>query len=540
MKQKQANNSQISKNEQTFWKNYGEKTDSANLIKASINDAYQNLLGDYGYGKGVAQQGAKFPQSNEISWDFNRINQIYRTQPLVAKISTTWANEMVKSGIDLRSDITNDRVNKIEEKLKFYNSSLSDSANWGFIFGLSACLIYLDGEFNEETLKTPLDMSIVTKGSFKGLKTVIRWQGIQPTGTQFVEKLDETSGASNPEELGEPLYYEVWFLNSSKKYIVHRSRLILFNGLKLPGIENQIELGAGVSLVERIWLPLLNYLATINYVQNMLQISQQRVLYLAEGDRIGLQSEEGQSEFNRTMCSISKNTDVYNMLVLDQNDEFDYKSANFANLDRIIQSAQEDLAAAANMPLNKLFGKSPTGLNNSSKENLIDFYDYIERLRNLYMRPAYQKLIPIIYKSEYGEDIGDFSFDFKSLFMPNEEEKALIIDRKSRPLQKAWETNAITLINFMKELKDIGKVSDCFTNITDEDINFVKSNGLENCRFADFQNGYIVNSQFITNIKDLKLKFKQTTENQNKNLANYQDNDTNLLDNYKKYKNNDK
>lgn len=461
----------------------------------------------------------RFPDSREISWDFTRINQIYRSQPLVAKITTTWANEMVKAGIDFKSEMPSDRVDIIQQKIKIYNNSLSQAANWGFVFGLSACLIYLDGEFNEATLKTPLNMDLITKGSFLGLKTVVRWQGIQPRGGEYVTELGKETGATTPEELGEPLYYDVWFLNSSIHYKVHRSRLIIFSGQKLPGIEDVIEQGAGVSEVERIWLPLLNYLATINYVQNMLQISQQRVLRLSEGDRIGLQSAEGQAEFNRAMTCIAKNTDVYNMLVLDENDEFDYKSANFANLDKIIQAAQEDLAAAANMPLNKLFGKSPTGLNNSSKENLIDFYDYILRLQNLYMRPAYDKLIPIIYKSEFGEDIDKygFSYDFKSLFMPDEQEKALIIDRKTRPLQKAWETNAITLKEFLVEMRDIGKISDCFTNITDDDIAETERLGISECRFCDFQSGYVMKSQLIANPKELMKKFKENNGVNNPN-----------------------
>lgn len=513
-------------NTMNFWKNYKGKEDSAIFIKSKINDAYQNILGNFGFDKGVAEQGAKFVDSKAISWNFNRLNQIYRTQPLVSKISTTWSNEMVKSGIDLRADIPTEEVSKVEEELKIQNISISNALNWSFIFGLSACIIYLDGEFNQQSLQTPLDMDLITKGSFLGLKTVIRWQGIMPIGSEYVEKIGKDTGAISPEELGEPLYYEVWFLNSNVKYKVHRSRLIIFNGLKLPGIENIIEQGAGVSLIERIWLPLLNYLATINFVQNMLMISQQRVLYLADANRIGLQSQEGQAEFNRTMHSIAKNTDMYNMLVLDQDDEFEYVGANFSNLDKIIQAAQEDLSAAANMPLNKLFGKSPTGLNNSSKENLVDFYDFISRLRNNDLRLAYTKLIPIIYKSIYGKDIGQFSFDFKSLFMPDEQEKALIIDRKTRPLEKAWENNAITLLQYLTELKDIGKTSDCFTNITDEQINEIKSNGLAECRHCDFESGYIVNNKFVASIKELKSKF---TASKNKNIKNI----NNSLDNSK-------
>ena len=509
----QQTRSQISKSDldKQFFINYfrsqQEITDSSNLIKSKINDAYTNSIGGYGYENGVAQR-ADFVQSRGLSWDFNRINQIYRTQPLLAKICNTKSFEMVKAGIELKSSITPDRVSYVEEELRRYDIELGNAANWGFAFGLSACIIYLKGEFNEKALSSPLDMEMVTPDSFIGLKTVIRWQGIIPLGGEYVKPEDVAKGYASAAELGEPLYYEVWFLNTSKKYKIHRSRLIIFNCNKLPGIEDIIEMGAGVSEVERLWLPLLNYLATINYVQNMLQISQQRVLFLAEGDRIGLMSEEGQAQFQSAMTCISKNADVNNMLVLDQNDEFEYKSANFANLDKIIQSAQEDLAAAANMPLNKLFGKSPTGLNNSSKENLIDFYDYIARLQNLYLRPAYEKLIPIIYKSKYGENIEEFSFNFKSLFMPDEQEKALIIDRKTRPVEKAWENNAIDLYTYVQEMREIGKVCDCFTNITDETLAEIEKQGIRNARFSDFQNGYIINSEMITDIGTLKKLYK--------------------------------
>lgn len=488
----------------------------SNIIRSQINDAYQNMFGGYGYKEGVAQL-AGFPDSREISWNFDRINKIIRSEPLIDKIASTWANEMVKNGIDLRMGQSPDEVAYVEQEIKNINSTLGEAAKWGFLYGLCACIIYLDGEFNETALQKPLDMELITENSFKGLKTVIRWQGIMPRGGEYVSSLSIEHGITDPEELGEPLYYDVWFLNESKKYKVHRSRLIIFDGLKLPGIENQIEMGAGVSLVERIWVPYLYYKGTIDYIQNMLQLSQQRVLFLAEGDRIGLLSEQGQADFQRAMSQIAHNADTNNMLVLDQNDEFEYKSANFANLDRIINAAQEDFAASAYMPLNKLFGKSPTGLNNSSKENLTDFYDVIYRFQNIYMRKAYKKLIPIIYKSKYGKDIGDFSFDFKSLFMPDEQEKALIIDRKTRPLQKAWESNAMTLLDYLEELKEIGKTSDCFTNINDDTISYIKSHNLENTRISDYENGYIINSQFVSNLGELKKIYKEKLKGGNKN-----------------------
>lgn len=478
---------------------------------AYAKDAYTNPVGQYGFGTAEVSNAGEFIPTPQLSWNFLRINNIYRSQPLIAKISNTWAYEQVKSGIDLRIiDKNPSEVSYVESKIKEYSHELADASNWGYTYGLSACVIMIDGQINETDFERPLKIEDIEKDSFLGLKTVVRWQGIIPDGVDNVTFNDIKDGCST-KDLGEPLYYMVTF-NNDKSIRVHRTRLLIFSGNKLAGIDNRIERGCGVTLAERLYLPLMNYLSTINYVLKMLQNSKERVLYSSIGDDVALMSEEGQAQYEQKMAQIARNQDTKSVLVLSQDDEMAYLGADFANLDKIIQSAQEDLSASANMPLNKLFGKSPTGMNSSSKENLTDFYDFIERERNGDMRTNINKLIQIVYKSEYGKELQNYSFQFKSLWIPTEDEKALIIDRKMRPVEKAWESNAITLKQYLIEAQNTGKISDSFMSINDDVFRELEKNGLANARYTDMLK-YVINGKFIDDSKEIRKIFKKGLEN---------------------------
>lgn len=482
-------------------------------------DAYTNPFAQYGYGTTEVSNAGEFLPTRNLTWNFIRINNIYRSQPLVAKISKTWAYEQVKSGIDFQLHEKDPSINQfIENEIQKYSRELADEANWGYVYGLSAGVILIDGECNEESMREPLDIKKITKDSFLGLKTVVRWQGIIPDGIRNVDFDDLKDGVCSADDLGEPLYYNVTFNNDST-YKVHRSRLLIFRGERLAGIEEKIERGCGVSLVERLYLPLMNYQATINYVLKMLQNSQERVLYTTTGDRVALMSEEGQAQYEAKMQSIAHNQNTQSLVVLDEDDEMAFLGANFSNLDKIIQCAQEDFAASGYMPLNKLFGKSPTGMNSSSKENLTDFYDFVERERSGDMQKNINTLIKIIYKSKYGKEIGDYSFKFKSLWIPTEDEKALIIDRKMRPVEKAWESNAITLSEYLTEASNIGKISDSFMSLTENTFKELKANGLENARYSDMAT-FVINGKFIDNEKVLKRLYKEKILFNNGNRSN--------------------
>lgn len=484
---------------------------TSNSIK--VADAYVNPVAQTGLLTSDPANASSFPPTPQLTWDFMRINRIYRSQPLVSKISTAYSYEQLKSGIDVQStELEQEAEMYLENAIDgVYGSSLCDASQWGYVYGLGACVILTDTELNDTDLQSAL--TEVKQGSFLGLYNVVRWQGIQPLGDKRVELDDIAKGECDVSELGEPKYYEVRFADNGKSYKIHRSRLLLFKGHHLAGIEKQIELGCGVSMIERIYLPLINYLAVINYVTKMLQISQERVLNSDAFDESAMLTENGKAVFAQKMAQIANAANTNSIVCIGEDDTFDYKGANFANIDKVVQCSQEDLSAAAVMPLNKLFGKSPTGMNSSSKENLTDFYDFIDRERNGDMKRNIYKLLRVLYQNKYGKDLpNSVTFKFRSLWVPDEEEKALIIDRKMRPIEKAWESNMITLGEYYEEAQRIGKITDSFGFITKKTFAELKKSNLLNCRYSDFQRGLIVGGEWVSNEKELRKLIKKNLQ----------------------------
>ena len=450
-----------------------------------LKDAYTNPSAGYGYESGSPQESGQYVSARGLTRDFINLNQAYRGDAMFSKIIDMYAGEMLKQGIEIRCDLPTGEIQKIEYNLRKLTQDLFSAIKWSDLYGLSVALPIIKGKFNQEAFRKPFDIDDVQKGDFMGLKVLPKWQGVMP----LTDKLVTTPipNVINGNEIGKPLYYDVWITNTGKHFTVHRSWLLIFVTNELPGIENDIEQHGGVSVYERLDLALKNYNATINYIMSLLQMSTQRVLKLEGMTGLEQMSKEGQERFKQRMEQLGRAARIWNVLVLGEDDEFDYKAAQFNGLSSLALVSQENLSASAIIPLNKLFGKSPSGLNNSSEENLTDFYDFIKRRQEYILRENYDKLIPLIYRHCYGKEMPDYEFEFKSLWTINEQDKALILERKARSVEKAWATNAITLREYLLELKELGRVTDAYTNITDDYIKEIESSGVGKYRIVDFE-----------------------------------------------------
>ncbi|MFQ8761936.1 MAG: anti-CBASS protein Acb1 family protein [Intestinimonas sp.] len=54
-----------------------------------------------------------------------------------------------------------------------------------------------------------------------------------------------------------------------------------------------------------------------------------------------------------------------------------------------------DLSGASRIPVTKLFGRSPAGMNATGESDLRNYYDYVDTLREAKLRPILEKLLPV-------------------------------------------------------------------------------------------------------------------------------------------------
>ena len=103
---------------------------------------------------------------------------------------------------------------------------------------------------------------------------------------------------------------------------------------------------------------------------------------------------------------------LLNALILDSEDNYDKKPANFAGLDKIGMMHLKLVAAGFGMPITKFLGHAPQGLNATGEGDERNYYDMISSLQENTLRPALEKLYSVIKPSAgLAYDKGELSFN---------------------------------------------------------------------------------------------------------------------------------
>ncbi|WP_163489245.1 anti-CBASS protein Acb1 family protein, partial [Klebsiella pneumoniae] len=77
---------------------------------------------------------------------------------------------------------------------------------------------------------------------------------------------------------------------------------------------------------------------------------------------------------------------------------------------------QEHMAAVSGVPLIKLLGISPAGLNASSEGEIRTFYDSIHSFQERFYGPHLRTVIDIVQLNEFGDVDPDIGYEFEPLW----------------------------------------------------------------------------------------------------------------------------
>ena len=92
----------------------------------------------------------------------------------------------------------------------------------------------------------------------------------------------------------------------------------------------------------------------------------------------------------------------------------------------LIQFAQQ-LSGAAQIPLVRLFGQSPAGLNATGDADIRNYYDFINSKQESMLRRPVQMLLELSHRSLTGEPLpAGFDFSFAPLWQLADTEKATV------------------------------------------------------------------------------------------------------------------
>ncbi len=423
-------------------------------------DSFQNFAARLGLGAGSQHDQSTYG-FDFLSRDRLKLEAMYRSSWIVGQVVDVVAEDMTREGINIRGLDDPDDANKIQQKLddlEIWNE-LTNVIKWGRLYGGAIAVMLIDGQ----DVSTPLDINTVGKDQFKGLMVLDRWL-VLPTLQDLVTEYGP--------DFGKPKYYDVIAdslgLSNQK---IHYSRVIRFDGVDLPYWQRVTENLWGQSVIERMIDRLTAFDSTTMGVAQLVYKAHLRT-YKVKGLRAiiaaGGKAFEGLVKQIEQIRLWQSNE---GLTLMDAEDEFATHSYSFAGLDAVLLQFGQQLSGASQIPLVRLFGQSPSGMNATGESDLSNYYDNINQQQERRMRSGLNKLLQVVSLSVLGKALPDsFTFDFASLWQIDDVQKADIASKVTDAICKAEEQGLISTQSAMKELKQSSEITGIYSSITDEDI----------------------------------------------------------------------
>lgn len=426
-------------------------------------DSYRNQAARLGYGTPNLLEATEYPLTR-LTKNYQLMNSLYRSHWVVRRLIDVVPSDMLKSWIKLESQMPPDQIKRFDKVVRAtkLKERLLEGLRWGRLYGGAAGVILIEGQ--GDMLAEPLDLDMVMPGTFKGLLILDRWSGIQPLSTQVVTNL-------NDPDFGLPESYTISNETLSRGVEVHHSRIVRFPGRDLPYWEKQQEMYWGASEVEHIFDELRKRDNTSWNIASLVFNANLRVMKMKDMEQIFTTLDE------RAVQDIYSVIQAQNWLMsntgtqlLGSEDEFQTFQYAFSGLDKVYENFMMDLAGAAEMPVTKLFGRSPAGMNATGESDMQNYYDSIEEKQETYLRPPIDRLLPIILMSEFGAIPDDVDYSFNPVRRPTENESADLASKRTTAVQGIYDSGMISQKVALKELRQMSEMTGMWTNITDEDI----------------------------------------------------------------------
>lgn len=424
-------------------------------------DGFTNFQARIGLGAGSIQDKSTM-NFNFISRNRIMIEAAYRSNWICGLACDLVAQDMTRAGIEIEGEIDPDDIKKLQRKIKRMKlmDSWRDLIKWSRLYGGAIGVLMIDGQ----DLSTPLNHETIGKDQFKGMLVLDRWL-VNPSLSDLVTEMGP--------DIGRPKYYTV--LADAQALVnmkIHYTRIIRMEGVELPYWQRITENGWGQSVLERIWDRVVAFDSVSEGAAQLVYKAHLRV-FKVKGlkDIKALGGDKTYQGFLAYWEAIRQFQSNEGLTLIDTDDEFIPHTYSFTGLADMAIMFGEQLSGGLQIPLVRLFGQSPAGLNSTGESDLVTYYDNVQQQQEAKMSSGMSRMMDILYRSTFGEaPPEDFDFDFKSLKEMNQEEKSKIAASTCDAILKAEENGVITRAVALRELKQLSHSVGIFSNITDEDI----------------------------------------------------------------------
>lgn len=286
------------------------------------------------------------------------------------------------------------------------------------IHGLAFGMGHIQPKFKTATGED-LPLVIGPNGIKKG--DLDRLVNIEPVWTN-----PSTYTANDPMDEG---FYkpQTWWVMGKE---VHASRLFTTVPFEVPDILKPAFNFGGLSLTQQLEAYVHNFLRTRQSVSDLVSNFATKILKTNMAGNMQTDSGLNYSDIDadsvtgrlQAMTAWQSNNGAF---VLDkESEEFEVAQVSLAGLPDLQAQSQEFMASIPGLPLVKLFGIQPTGLNASSDGEIRVFYDEMSAYQEAHVEPALREIFNLAQINLWGDIDPRIDYDYVPMWQLSEKEAA--------------------------------------------------------------------------------------------------------------------
>lgn len=341
----------------------------------------------------------------------NKQNMVYNADILVsdAQLTSLWlgdgfssrvisciADDMTKKGFRVTGDLMEECMTELARL------NVDDSLNFALcmsmLYGGAAILL---GISDGRSLDKPVALN-----SISGIGTLRVYSRLNCVP-------DTTSIDKNPSSphFGKPAYYYITdtrVFDTRQK--VHRDRLLIIpweqsigDGATVASTASAYDQWWGSSIIRRMYRELSNLGIYESSISNLIQesvVGKYSLSHVAE-----MLASGNESKLVTRLQLIQMSKSIINAIILDKDNDETYTrdALSFAGLSDMGNVLMILLSSVSGIPVTRLFGRSPAGLNATGKSDMDTYYDMIASYQRSTLGAEVQKLV--FYVNKYIDSI---------------------------------------------------------------------------------------------------------------------------------------
>lgn len=308
-----------------------------------------------------------------------------------------------------------EQITKIErlEKALHLKRRVQDAVTAARLYGGSA--IYL----NTKTAKQELPLQV----GEEEIRSLVVLTRNNLTPDQVVRDID------NP-YYGRPEFYTLATGDNAGQVRIHASRLVIFRGATLPEDANTAtsNQGWGDSVLQSTMDAIQHMDSTMANMASLVFEAKVDVLKFS-GLASMLEDEGNDATLTRRLSTQAAMKGINGALVIDAEDDYEQKSANFAGLPDVVAKFMDAVAGASRIPVTRLYGRAAVGLSGSGDGDERVYFDRIGHIQATEIQPAMELLDECLIWQALGKRPEEIYFEWRPLRQLTETERAEIFSK---------------------------------------------------------------------------------------------------------------